>query len=241
VLLVVAVGFAVSLAMNQRPFDPGVFEYGVVRDFGGVLREHPTPTLEIERPKSIEGGGSDGLSDGMPSSSSYLLVAPGKHGVKEWIAGRDGEFVTLRGSLVYRPGMAMIEVLPNSLVSRASLRQEPPGPQAIADVTLSGEIVDSKCYLGVMKPGRRKSHRACAVRCLSGGIPPMLVVEIATGGQEHILLVDSTGGPLGARVLDYVAEPVRVRGGLSRQGERWILATDPNRIERILPTAKESS
>jgi hypothetical protein len=69
----------------------------------------------------------------------------------------------------------------------------------------------------------------------------MLVVEIATGGQEHILLVDSTGGPLGARVLDYVAEPVRVRGGLSRQGERWILATDPNRIERILPTAKESS
>ena len=39
--------------------------------------------------------------------------------------------------------------------------------------TLIGEIVDSKRYLGVMNPGNGKVHRDCAVRCLSGGIPPI--------------------------------------------------------------------
>ncbi|MBZ0115341.1 MAG: hypothetical protein K8J08_23000 [Thermoanaerobaculia bacterium] len=228
-LLVVAIGLAVALVMAQRPFDPGVFEYGVVRDFEGILREHPVPALEVARPEGAE------------SVSSYLLVAPGKHGAEEWVAGRNGERVRLRGTLIYRPGMAMIELLPDSLESRSDARRDNGAPQAISDVTLSGEIVDSKCYLGVMKPGRRKSHRACAVRCLSGGIPPILVVEIATGGQEQILLVDRAGGPLGPSILDYVAEPVRLSGRLSQQGEHWILATDPSDIERILPVAKEGS
>jgi hypothetical protein len=29
-------------------------------------------------------------------------------------------------------------------------------------MTLTGEIVDSKCYLGVMNPGQGKVHRDCA-------------------------------------------------------------------------------
>jgi hypothetical protein len=43
--------------------------------------------------------------------------------------------------------------------------------------TLIGEIVDSKCYLGVMNPGALIPHRACAIRCISGGIPPVLLVR----------------------------------------------------------------
>ena len=38
------------------------------------------------------------------------------------------------------------------------------------------------CFLGVMKPGRSKPHRACAVRCISGGIPPFKVPGHARGG-----------------------------------------------------------
>jgi len=38
--------------------------------------------------------------------------------------------------------------------------------------TLVGEIVDSKCFLGVMNPGQLTTHRACAIRCISGGVRP---------------------------------------------------------------------
>ena len=45
-----------------------------------------------------------------------------------------------------------------------------PSYQPLGAVTLTGEIVDSKCFLGVMNPGNLKPHKACAIRCISGGI-----------------------------------------------------------------------
>ena len=51
-------------------------------------------------------------------------------------------------------------------------------------VMLRGEIVDSKCYLGVMNPGEGTVHRDCAARCLSGGLPPMLVVRSPARREE---------------------------------------------------------
>ena len=60
---------------------------------------------------------------------------------------------------------------------------------------LTGEIVDSKCWLGVMKPARHTVHRGCATRCLSGGIPPLLMTTGADGAPAHLLLADERGGP----------------------------------------------
>jgi len=48
--------------------------------------------------------------------------------------------------------------------------------QSFAQQKPVGEIVDSKC-LGVMTPGQLTTHRACAIRCISGGIPPVLHVR----------------------------------------------------------------
>ena len=42
---------AVMLASLQQPFDPGIFEFGVVREFEGVLVETPVPALVA--PKSV--------------------------------------------------------------------------------------------------------------------------------------------------------------------------------------------
>jgi hypothetical protein len=64
----------------------------------------------------------------------------------------------------------MIEVEPASLSSKVSaaasteaialLDQSDRGP-----VELTGEIVDSKCFLGVMVPGSGKTHKECASLC----------------------------------------------------------------------------
>lgn len=93
--------------------------------------------------------------------------------------------------------------------------------------------MDSKCYLGVMNPGRLTPHRACAVRCISGGIPPVLLVRSKDGPPLYFLLVSSDGQPVNKQVLDMVAEPVQISGEVERQGELLVLRADPRSFRRV--------
>ena len=61
---------------------------------------------------------------------------------------------------------------------------------------LTGELVDTKCWYGVMRPATGKVHRACAVRCLSGGIPPGILVRDGEGNAVVVLLTGDAGTPL---------------------------------------------
>ena len=88
---------------------------------------------------------------------------------------------------------------------------------------LVGEIVDTKCYLGAMKPGRGKPHRSCASLCIRGGIPAALLVRTETGERELIHLVDPAGRPLGPELLEWVGQPVQVVGQLRREDDRSFL------------------
>ena len=101
-----------------------------------------------------------------------------------------------------------------------------------AERTLVGEIVDSKCYLGVMRPGRRRAHRACAALCIRGGIPPLLVTRRPGGERWHLLLTAPGGGPVGDAVLEVVAEPVVITGQVTRRGNLYYLAAGPEAIRR---------
>jgi len=95
-------------------------------------------------------------------------------------------------------------------------------------VTVRGEIVDRKCYLRVMNPGRTKVHRDCAVRRISGGIPPALATE-----DGLYLLVGSDGRQLNREVLALVGETVEVSGTVERSGETLTLKTEPAALRRI--------
>jgi hypothetical protein len=97
-------------------------------------------------------------------------------------------------------------------------------------VTLRGEIVDSKCFLGVMNPGERTVHRDCARLCLRGGIPPMLLVRGAQGEEALVLLVSESGAPIGEQLADIAGQPVKVRGLLARDGETLVLRADRARF-----------
>ena len=88
---------------------------------------------------------------------------------------------------------------------------------------LVGEIVDTKCYLGAMKPGRGKPHRSCASLCIRGGIPAALLVRTETGERELIHLVDPAGRPLGPELLEWVGQPVEIVGLLRREDDRSFL------------------
>jgi len=229
----VAAAVAVLLVHGQRGFDPGTHEYGVVREFRGVIRERPYPLLQLPRPGRPDRAVADSASD-----STYYLTARGKAGAAALVAGLDGRPVRLRGSLVHRDALTMVEIAgevePLAGQAASELEGLPAPPVAdLGERTLTGEIVDSKCFLGVMKPGHLKPHRDCAARCISGGIPPLLVVRDGEGRATSFLLVSAAGEPLGREVLPLVAEPVEIRGRVERVGELLVLRADPGSYRRL--------
>jgi hypothetical protein len=104
---------------------------------------------------------------------------------------------------------------------------------ALGKQTLVGEIVDSKCFLGVMNPGQLTPHRACAIRCISGGVPPVLLVRQKDSPAIYLLLVSADGEPVNKQVLEMVAVPVEITGEVERQGELLILRADPATYHKL--------
>jgi len=203
------------LIFNQPSFAPSRFESGEYRDYEGVMEEWPYPSLVTD-------------------SASFLLVAPGKYGVTEAVRGLQGKSIRLKGSLIQRAPDRMLVVPPGSVVTDASRPLY--RTRSITDlgpITLRGEIVDTKCYLGVMNPGESKVHRDCAVRCISGGIPPAFLARDASGEVKILLLVAADGRALNREVLRYVAEPLELSGHLLRAGSTLTLKAEPTQFRSI--------
>jgi len=220
-IVVLAGAAATVLAIATGPFDHATYEYATERTWQGTLEATPVPVL-IAQTHAVPGSPFGAFE-------RYPLVAPGKHGADALIAGLDGATVRLKGKRIVRHQTTMLEVVPGTIE-----RYQPelpadgrPAPASqIEDLgrrTFSGEIVDSKCFLGVMNPGRLEVHRACAIRCIAGGIPPMLFVRESEGREAHLLLVDSNGQPLNDRVLGLVACPVTIEGRLERRDDLYYL------------------
>lgn len=210
-LFLITTALALLLVYGQQPFAPSEFEYGNVKTFTGVVAERPYPTLVV-----------DGVA--------HLLAAPGKHGAAEMVKGFEGRSVTLQGQLIFRPEQRMIEIVPGTL--RAGSDAAPPAAdRKLGQVTLTGEIVDSKCWTGVMNPGHDKVHRDCAALCIAGGLPPLLVSATRTGSPEVFQLAGVDGRPLSRELLPFVAEPVTVRGSLQQRGGVLLLSIDPRILQ----------
>ena len=224
-LLLLVIVVAAVLVTRQSRFGPGVFEFGVERDFTGVVLEIPNPTLLLL---------DRNTSDRLPQL--LLLSALGKRGADELVQGLHGQPAVLRGTLVHRDGRAMIEVHgaePLAASEAAALSLDPELGVDRGAVTLRGEVVDSKCYLGVMKPGHTKPHRACAVRCISGGVPPMLLVVEPDGSARHLLLASADGKMVNAQVLPWVAEHIEINGRVRAYGDLEVLLADPTTYRRV--------
>jgi hypothetical protein len=129
----------------------------------------------------------------------------------------DADAVTAAGSLA------------DALVQRLRARRRTP----LGPATLRGEIIDPKCYLGAMKPGGGKTHRACATLCIRGGIPPMLVVRGSDASETFYLLTDPQGGPIVEPLVPYIGEPVRISGEVVQEEDLLIFRVDPASIGRL--------
>lgn len=214
-IALVLAGLAIGaiLILGQPPFAQSRFEFGVDREYSGVIEAGPYPMLRT-------------------AGGAFLLVAPGKHGFAQ-ASEVDGRSVRLTAQLIERGSDRMLEVAPASMREIVTLPIPPrASPVSLGTVRLRGEIVDSKCYLGVMNPGNGKVHRDCAARCISGGAPPAFVARDASGETRVLLLVGSDGRALNREVLGFVAEPVEIAGELFRSGANLILKAEPAQFFR---------
>jgi hypothetical protein len=149
---------AAALLLGRSQPDPGdaVWDTGTPRTFRGTLFAAPYPTVLLDEP--FEG------------ARACLVVEQGKHGAQARAAPLDGK----HGWTLRRDGRTLIELAfePDALREDTAIpAAAPPAIEARARVTLSGEIVDSKCYLGAMKPGEGKTHKECATLCIRAGPP----------------------------------------------------------------------
>jgi len=167
-LLVFVLLVAGGLVFAQAEFAKSYFGFGVLESFEGTI---------------------DGAWLITSDHTVLALVGEGKRGV----AARPPSRVKITGQRIERDGIVMIEVVSITPLDGAPV---PPPDTDLGPLSLTGEIVDTKCYLGVMNPGAGKLHKDCARNCLRGGIP----AGIVAGDKLYFLEGRDFTGHAGLRV-----------------------------------------
>ncbi|MBX2850313.1 MAG: hypothetical protein KTR15_01040 [Phycisphaeraceae bacterium] len=239
--IVLAIGIAAVVASQHREPGDGVWGTGQSVKVEGWLELDPYPVLHgVDR-------------------EIYLPVEIGKVGSQERINEFERGLAIITGFVIKRDGRNVIEIddsakypvlnytvdiptynaetLPDnaleSVVTYSRTIRALRVQQDLGTHTLRGEIVDPKCYLGVMQPGDGKTHKVCATLCIKGGIPPMLLVRDKQGETAAYLLTDVDGNAFPASHHEYIADPIEVTGQVVRDGDLLILRADLDSIRRL--------
>ena len=196
VICAVVVSVSIVIGRMQQEAGNGNYEFGNPATVEGTVRTVPILHIEIEE-----------------TGRAALLVGDGKHGASDAIADAANSRIQLTATRIERDGTLMLETTGEVEILDAPTRNSPNRTDAGTEVSLAGELVDSKCYLGVMNPGRGKVHRGCAAECLRGGVPPALLVRTHDGQSHVIALVPADTAP--SVDPEWAARNVEVSGVLT--------------------------
>lgn len=229
-LMILLLTAGILLALGQRKFSTASFEYGRFSEVKGIYQQLPVPSLKVI---------SEEDATGKKALITIPLVGYGKFGAEGIIASLEKEInlqldqreVIFKGVLIYSDGKSLLQIdkYDDPLVYYSAHTGS--SHSAIRDlgvVQLNGEVLDPKCYFGVMKPGQGKPHRDCAIRCIEGGMSPVFYVRNEKGASDYYLLVGSDGRKLDKELRDIIAEPVTLKARAVQQDDWIILYLDKN-------------
>lgn len=205
-------GAGFGFAVGQQ--DPGQGRFmGPAQTLTGYFDLEPYPVL-----RTIP-------TDEFPESRTILLTGAGKFGIVDQVKKHQGQMVDVRGIFVVRGDHEIFQVggrgvKPTEQALSPEMQAfKAPDTKPLGTYTLKGEIVDSKCYLGAMRPGEGKTHMACANICIMGGVPPMFVIYDEQGVSDILMLADEQGQSLVGRVSDYTSLFVSIEGEVEQRGD----------------------
>jgi len=197
-----------------------------IRELSGLLLNGPGGAqLLVPAPEQ---------ADGEDAYSRVLLAGPGKSRPPESVMQYQGKWVRLNGAL-FRHGPLRVMNTRQAQPIAQPVDLPPPNLQGLSlgQFALVGEIVDSKCFSGVMKPGAGKTHIGCAIRCISGGVPAVFHVHNDAGDGLGLVLIDQEGNTVNDRVLDLVAQGLAIEGEVIRYNNLFALKADPSTYRRL--------
>ena len=225
-LALISIGTAFVFSINQNPASNGTFEFGELTELTGTFQRFPYPMLQIK--------------DDDSNVQSVLLIGFGKFGaepvleMKEETGELNGKKVTIIGTLIYYDGKTLLQLEPDirgNITRWDEKSVKPPDPVEHGERVFIGEIIDPKCFFGVMKPGFGKVHRSCAVRCISRGVPPVLVTTNPLGHSEYFLITGTQGEALNSEILQYVGKPAKLTGSVVQFDDWLYLRINPGEIK----------
>ncbi|MCG8442142.1 MAG: hypothetical protein MI723_10075 [Caulobacterales bacterium] len=222
-LVVAGGGAAAVLAGAQGGPGEGSWNQGAVREWTGVLTTSPYPMIQLG-------------AAGSPTRHALLLCST-KCGVEQRLASVGDGPVVVTGSVLERGRSRAIAVADGPDWIRAAPAASgaaATGSRPLGSVTLTGEILDSKCWFGAMRPGEGKTHKACAALCIRFGIPPSFYARDAEGRAHALLMTGPNGEALREAVLPLVADRVTARGALHLIGDDLLtMRVDMDDVARV--------
>lgn len=228
-LLIAVCVIAFILSTQQKKFSTANFEFGQLTAITGTYQSFPVPSIRTTSYADMFG---------TKTSLTIPLVGYGKTGAASTIAtleqqnniSFDNKTITLTGTLLYSDGKALLQVDEHDH-PLVSISKNAPVPdrheiKELGVVQLTGEILDPKCYFGVMKPGQGKPHKDCAIRCIEGGINPVFMTRNKQGEASYFLLCTSGNKPVSSLIKNHIAEPVTLTARRQQYDDWTILYID---------------
>lgn len=111
-----------------------------------------------------------------------------------------------------------------SVAQEGKMEKKPSG-----EVTIVGEVIDSRCYLAMGAKG--DDHKQCAIDCANGGIP-LALLEEKTGTVYFVGNGKDQMKGANEMLANYVAETVSVKGKVvERGGAKMIVAKTVEKVK----------
>ncbi len=215
----------VLFVFNQSAYIDSRYEFGTLTEVTGQLVEEPVWGLRIEEEENIKTIPLIGFGKMGPEATLTKIME--KHDL------RSGLTVTFRGTLAHYQGKTLMELteMENSLVSVGEQVMLNRNIKEKGFQKLEGEIVDPKCFFGVMNPAYKAVHRSCAILCISGGIPPVLAIRENGKFVDYYFLNSSNKKALIEKILHYVGVPVKVSGQVVIYDDWKSMIIDPTNLQ----------
>ena len=229
-------------AGNQQHLTPFKIDYNNITHLQGWLTNKPVPMLRVADGKDINGipvfknillvdafkkGAGDAVNNILKGSDKKYVELTGFISHNVVACGPETNHTDsscpMKDECINGTNEFPLMEIENGSYSFKEIKQ-PFAPSSIqnnflSDTIISGEIIDPKCYFGAMNPGYGKVHLSCAVRCISGGIMPLIKYKV-NGVDNFAILSGLNGEAVNKQVLNKIGMPVSIKGKL-KQMDNW--------------------